>query len=852
MTTIGDHDIRVALTEASLDAPRVDLWERLEAPVSGLSRTRRPFRQALRSLAAVMAILLVGAGMLTIFSLAEDGPDNRAQQLNTVPDLLLMTTWDEQTQASNLRAYVPESDGLLSVLEGISVSDRHAISRDGQQVVYTGWQQEEETWTLRLWSFDSTTLATQWTADITSVAATSADFGYPGAGHSTTIAGDRVYVSWHDWDTPFPIPIQAIERTTGEQVGSWEIDIGDPQSKLRVGSSWLTATPDGSRLDMLTQVWDTPQASSNQVRTAYFAFALPEMRETQRVIQASDTPVAERFYPRDAGRAPDGRTLYSVNGGYYNDPLRVEFFDLDSSTLSDRVELDFGAGFEISQQTTVSADGRLLYIFDSTSGKLATVDLVAQRLVGTATVDMSIVQASGGSLLGRALDAVSGMFVQDAAAKINFAGSMQLSPDGRRLYAVGITGRDEVPNGVLVIDTATWQVVEHWLSGQHPVQLITGGSGRYLYAMTVAWANQGESGMRIIDTATGEEVVVSDELRDAGSPYNTYSVAEIYRDAWGVSPAIAGVDPDDLSVATRTDPFAKMSVSVSAETTVAGGPVTVELRYLDPKTGEPIAEDTDGVRFDEPGHVRALMSKNNSNATEQTIVLARSEYGVYHGAAILPSAGAWTIQVIAEREGEPSRYASIRDAVVAQPTMLGSDGRRYMLVVETVQPPARPEQETLVRVSIVDAETGTPLLKGVELAGGLPTEMDGSATLEQRAVTSADLVATSRNGIYEGYYNFFAAGRWNISVNFPRTDCVQAGYRRGLWWWSDGGWIVLVDWDSPNNNRPIAIPQFLEPASPFRCITSRNRPHVTEAGRRHALAGDRCHSHVATGRLWRE
>ena len=44
MTTISDHDIRVALTDASLDAPRVDLWERLEAPVAGLCRTRHPVR----------------------------------------------------------------------------------------------------------------------------------------------------------------------------------------------------------------------------------------------------------------------------------------------------------------------------------------------------------------------------------------------------------------------------------------------------------------------------------------------------------------------------------------------------------------------------------------------------------------------------------------------------------------------------------------------------------------------------------------------------------------------------------------------------------------------------------------
>ena len=167
------------------------------------------------------------------------------------------------------------------------------------------------------------------------------------------------------------------------------------------------------------------------------------------------------------------------------------------------------------------------------------------------------------------------------------------------------------------------------------------------------------------------------------------------------------------------------------------------------------------------------MSKDNVNTTEQTIVLARSEYGVYRGAAVLPEAGSWSIQVIAEREGEPNRYASLRDAVVVQPVMMGDDSRRYMLAVEVAEPPVRAEQETLIRISIVDAETGAPLPEGVELAGGMPDEMDGSATLEARAVTTANLLPTG-HGVYEGSYTFFAPGRWNISANFPQ-DGIRAG-----------------------------------------------------------------------------
>lgn len=773
MTTINDHDIRVALTDASLDAPRVDLWERIDEQVIGLSRTRRPIRTTLRSLAAVLAILLAGAGMLTIFTLADDGADQRASQIDAVPDLLLMTTWDSQTQGSNLRAYLPESNGLLTVLEGVAVGDTPAISRDGKQIVYTGWQQEGDTWTLRLWSFDSATLATQWSADITTAPAATDGSGPPG-GQSAVIAGERVYVSWHGWDTPGPIDIRAVDRASGAPAGNWAIDIGE----RRTGSPWLGTSADGSRLYVMPQVWDVANPTAEQTRTAYFVFELPSMREITRNFNET-TPIGERFYPWNVGHTPDGKMLYAVTGGYSSDPLRVDFFDLDRGRLSDRVDLGFGTGFDVSQQTGVSADGRLLYVFDSSSGKLVTVDLVNRRLVDSAMVDMSILQGAKGSLLGRVWGAVSGLVVQETSAKIGFTGSMQLSPDGKRLYAIGIKGYDEAPNGVLVIDTTTWQVVDRWLAGQSPIQLIASGDGRYLYAMTVAWANQGESGMRIVDTTTGTEVAVSNELRDAGEAYTTYSVAELYRKAWGVSPAITGVDSGDLARSTKIDPYAKMSVSVSAASVMAGDPVTIELRYLDPKTGEPLTGDTDGVRYSEPGNVRALLSKNSSNTTAQTIVLVRSEYGVYRGAAVMPEAGSWSVQVIAESDGQPGRYASLRDAVVVQPVIMGEDGRRYMLSVTLVEPPARAQQETRVRISIVDAETGAPLPENVDLAGGMPEEMAGSALLELRAVTSADLTPVS-HGVYEGSFNFFAAGRWNLSVNFPQDGSRSGGIAAGV------------------------------------------------------------------------
>ncbi|MGH9175308.1 MAG: hypothetical protein ACRD1H_13175, partial [Vicinamibacterales bacterium] len=207
-TTFDDHDLSVALTDASLDAPRVDLWERIEQQTIGISRRRHPVRRGLRSLAAVLALLLAGGVMLTVFSLADDGSDRAALPINAVPDMLLMSTFDEQTRRNDLRAFLPESNGVLTVLEDVTIHDMPVISRDGKQIVYSGWQQDGETMTLRLWSFDSATMAVQWTADVAS-GPVEPDGGGSATPFSTAIAGQRVYIAWHGWDEPFPIPIRA-------------------------------------------------------------------------------------------------------------------------------------------------------------------------------------------------------------------------------------------------------------------------------------------------------------------------------------------------------------------------------------------------------------------------------------------------------------------------------------------------------------------------------------------------------------------------------------------------------------------------------------------------------------------
>jgi hypothetical protein len=84
-----------------------------------------------------------------------------------------------------------------------------------------------------------------------------------------------------------------------------------------------------------------------------------------------------------------------------------------------------------------------------------------------------------------------------------------------------------------VIDTADWRVTADWQPDVAFTKLLLGGDGRYLYA-------QRDDRLLALDTATGTLVFSPDERFGTA-----YSLAELYRDRYGRSPAVDGQRPSD-------------------------------------------------------------------------------------------------------------------------------------------------------------------------------------------------------------------------------------------------------------------------------------------------------------------
>jgi hypothetical protein len=782
-----DQRLRAALHSASLDAPRADLWPRLQPAARQQAATRPrwwwrfvPTWQARRVALAFVSLVLIAA----IAASAWEFFRMRAATLattGTVPDTLLLTTYDQHAQSSSVAAMHAGTQQITPILDGTNMP---VISPDGKLLVFTETTKDNGRWHTTLVAYNSATLAPLWRVPVDdSPYNASTNSPYLAFMSTVAISSNRVYLAGYHYqvDKAEPIVITAYDRASGQKRETWQVDVGLP-GRMPSGNVGLYVTPSSGSNQSLVLIATTGvlgQQNNMQPQDAYFRFHLPDGKLAARVAPVAQSSTQPPFYYIGQSQpTADGQSLYRVN---YANPgnLAVVFFDLPTGTIQPPLLAPLGgttANDYVPYEQAVSNDGRTLYMFAPTRGQLAIVDLPNRRLVQVVQIANAAQGTPGASrpapsLLERVWHGLRGLVVREAAAKFDFQGAMQVSPDGHWLYAISATGAsyEATANGVLVIDMTTWRVVDRWLPGQEPNALALSNDGKHLYVNS--WQSDGNSQtarLRAIDTSSSASVFETTLPAAAGSYVTSFSsLADLYRDRYGRSPRT----PGGQTAAQPFIPPAAIVPSVNPTAVTAGDRVTIEARFVDPQSGNVVTPGQQGVRYDAPTSVTAtLCPPEQGNGCQSTpITLTQATYGVYRGDTTAPDAGVFTVQVTAHwADGSYRSAVPPSGPLTVQPAFKGMDNHRYILKLSA--DPAQPvvNQEATLRATFVDADTGAPLPENVSLVDGLPAELE--ADLFAPAGVSGRTLKSVGHGVYQGPVKLFSAQTWTVRISFTDAN----------------------------------------------------------------------------------
>jgi DNA-binding beta-propeller fold protein YncE len=191
--------------------------------------------------------------------------------------------------------------------------------------------------------------------------------------------------------------------------------------------------------------------------------------------------------------------------------------DRDGRLLND---ITVSRGGQISGDTTaMSADGRSLYAWDPIKAQLSRIDLATgEKTVGPAAATAATGDAGG------PLAAFGAWLAPSVAAKSFLQSAVVVSPDGRRVYALGVTnGATEREmsgsSGVYAFDAASLDLVGHWDPTADFVSMALSPDGRFLYAAGApgidaagrVLVNQASS-ITVYEAATGERRLIAGQL----------------------------------------------------------------------------------------------------------------------------------------------------------------------------------------------------------------------------------------------------------------------------------------------------------------------------------------------------
>jgi len=661
-----EETLRAVMVGAAFDGPSGNLWIDLEPDVVAIQQqlgTRR------RMLSAGVVTLMMAVMVVTLAVLLRDpGPaETDASELRfetnavndpapfptiappratgtnpararrgptprppvqDVPDTLLMALMEANASdgLSHLTTFRPRHSVKLQPLVDWSRLNRErwapVMSHDGQTLFLAHVEPQESAARVLVSAVDSRDQSVRWQVELDRVAAVPAG-DKPDVFTSIAVDERYVFVVLHYWRESELIQLVVLDQATGELVNAWPVNIAG-----RIANDVRVLRPPESDFVYVYAITQAQPVLVGQMHISFYGYEVETGREVhgKTLVEAEDRRV---FYMYKGQVTADGKSLYGVTYRSTGSGLAVQFFDLVTATVQPPVRVPFNSvGERAAVLEAVSHDGRWFYIFSPRSSEMAIIDLQHRQLVGIIPLEVTLPDSDG-------LGAVN---LPD--------NTMQISPDGSRIYAIGALAGTSSSSGVWVIDTSTWQVSAHWAIETSPARILLGGDGDtlYLHERSGSIGAPAHGQITGIDTGTGE-IVFRENL--AFLPDTTAirleSMAGLYRKQFGQSPSIDSDRPRDNRDFTS---LPVVEAAVNPGEAQPGDQVVIQVRFVHPFTGEPVTSDDTATRYQPPGGVRAILRDESGAARDIIIELGSRGYAEYHGTVSIEEAGQWTLSLV--------------------------------------------------------------------------------------------------------------------------------------------------------------------------------------------------------------
>jgi hypothetical protein len=251
------------------------------------------------------------------------------------------------------------------------------------------------------------------------------------------------------------------EGDTRRVVGAPSVAGSIGEGGMLIARGWYAWSPAASQNPSYTSENDVFKASFDGGR----------LSDPKPVPTASDCgPVVVR-----AGPLPDGAYWLACTAGGPQLTV-IRRLGPDNGLLED-VRITGSGGIE-TDPTALSPDGSTLYVWDPATATVTSVDLAtAEKRTGK-----GIAAAERNPLT-----ALGNWLAPTAAAKSSLPGALAISPDGSRIYAIGVKNavdeRDTAGSaGVFVFDAATLEPIAVWQPTADYISVAVSPDGKLVYA----------------------------------------------------------------------------------------------------------------------------------------------------------------------------------------------------------------------------------------------------------------------------------------------------------------------------------------------------------------------------------